>query len=727
MIRGCVEVVLWGWVHERQGQVLGGAGADGVGNPVLAEGLAKRLAARLDQEMAHEGGGSVRGVSVQVGQVVVLGDPSPDVQLPGLLPLYGDSGGGGGSGTSIRLLQMSPPAASLPAAAAPGSLTVRLLLHSPTSQPARVLVLAERQGDASSAEPVGEPLGNNPAPRARMLLELPVQLVGGVQEVEVEVALGAGQLAGAGEVDPKEGQGVAADEADAVSVLRVMMVGPEHQPVSAAGQREEAARPSPLVHWVAPPLLLLPPAAAAEVCSAWEAMQREAAGGPGPADEEQRASVAARAVSTALDETAAAAKGLYQCTSWGQQGRGQQQEPRGDESVGTSQHARTLPPSGFSSELLASAELQSSLWWSHMAPLLGDLAHALGGHGMWQDGDAEAANPVWQALLPYLQGRGMAETLSVVLERRRLDHHSHRHQQPSTGVGAYLAAPYAYFPTRRPLLFSLPRPFSPPSLERQYQQWRLERLAHMTPYALLVFDASATSIVLLRALVTEAPLPVGAAPLPLRLVHIVVFMLLTTVADTLGLVVLYIRAVWRPSNQRQQQQLQEQGGQEGAGVAASRRTALIDFGDMMWYQLATCVAGPAVLLLCGAQTFLGLTPVDPRAAGEVRFLYGIGLNRAVVVPSLQQMSTWEAVAAAPLLGCGEALLMMHMQPTWGAWRAGAAAAVWRLVAVGVSAAWERRSRGRFMQGQQQQAAGAAVGDRQGSGAGESHGGSKKSV
>ncbi len=91
-----------------------------------------------------------------------------------------------------------------------------------------------------------------------------------------------------------------------------------------------------------------------------------------------------------------------------------------------------------------------------------------------------------------------------------------------------------------------------------------------------------------------------------------------------------------------------------------------------------------VVLLCGALTFLGVTPLDPRAVGNIRILHSTGLVRAVVVPCLQQMSTWEAVAAAPLMGLGEALLLMHMQPTWGVWRAGAAAAVWRLVAVGVS-------------------------------------------
>ncbi len=726
VIRGCVQVVLWGWVPDGEGEVLGGEEADGAGDTVQAEQLLQQLVLQLMHGVAqHEGPRSVRGVSVQVGQqVAVLGDPSQGTQLPGVVPLHGDSGGGGGGGTSVRLLQTSPPAASLAAAAASGSLTVRLLLHSPAPQPARVLVLAERRGDASSsdssaaesAEPYVESRGCAMLPQ-RVLLELPVQLVGGVQEVEVE--LGAGELAGMGAVEANEGQGVAADEAPAAGVLRFMMVGPVHQTATVDEEQKKAAAPPPLVHWVAPPLLLLPPAAAAEVCGAWGAMQQAVVGGPGPAEEEMRAPCASRAVPLPLERGGSwGDKGLHQCTSWGQQGGGQQQDLRGDESLGTSQHAGTPPASDSSSEQLASAERRSSLWWSHMAPLLGDLAHVLGA----QQG---AADSVSQALLPYLQGRGMAKTLSVVLGRRSVDHHSHRQQQqPSTGVGAYHPAPRAYHPTRRPFLVPLPRPFSPPILERQYQQWRLERL---TPYALLAFDSCAALILLLRALVTTEPLPVGAvgvAPLPLRLVHIVVFMLLTTVADTLGLVVLYVRAVQRPSNQQQQQ---EQGRPEGAGFAASRRTAVLSPRDVVWYRLAACVAGPAVLLLCGAQTFLGVTPLDPRAVGKLRFTYGTGLNRAVVVPCLQQMSTWEAVAAAPLVGVAETLVLMHMQPTWGVWRAGAGAAVWRLVAVAVSAAWEWRSRRRFVQGQRQQAAGAAAGDLRGSGAGKGPGGSKKRV
>ncbi len=267
----------------------------------------------------------------------------------------------------------------------------------------------------------------------------------------------------------------------------------------------------------------------------------------------------------------------------------------------------------------------------------------------------------------------------------------------------------------------------------------------MAPYALLLFDAGVCLTLLLRALApppVPAPFSGGAAGAPpllllplLRSFHTAMFALLTTVADMLGLAVLYDIVVLRPRrverNQQQQQQLQQQPRQKkqheqrwqlGAGGAAGRGTtpaAVLSSRDMAGYRLAACVAGPAVVLLCGLLTVLGVTPLDPRGVGNTRAVLGSGLVRAVIVPCLQQMSTWEAAAAAPLMGCGEALVLMHMQPAWGVWRAAAAAAVWRLVAVGVSAAWERRSRGRFVQ--VQQAAAGAVGALQGSGAGKGRG------
>ncbi len=727
VIRGCVQVVLWGWVPEGEGE--GGAGAGGVGQQDLAEQLVRRLAARLDRMLAQEGAGSVRGVSVQVGhEVAVLGEPSPDVPLPGVLPLHGDRGGGGGSGTSVRLLQMSPPAVALAAAAATGTLTMSLLLHSPAPQPARVLVLAERQGDASSSSSSGEPpsgdlgLQQHLTP-ARPLLELPVQLVGGVQEVEVQ--LGAGQLAELCK---------AGEAADAAGMLRVAMVGPEHQPVSAAEQRAEAAEPRPLVHWVAPPLLLLPPAAAAEVCGAWEEMQHEAGGGLAEAEQEGQ-----------------------------RQGHGQPSGEDGQAEAGGS------PDTGVArlSIVSTNASQRSSLWWCHLAPLLGDLAYALGRHrGMGQE---EAADPVWETLLPYLQEHGMAETLSLLASRRGEEQarqqqqlqqeqlgtgrsssavslptahpgaatsdqpparttgthgsSSSSHQRPPPDVtqpSAFTAAGVAAATTRgditrtvtlpRPFLFLLPRPFSPPHLEAAYQAWRLEGLAANVAYVL-----GAGALVYLSMLLRLSTLWAthggdGGSSLPgavawAQLARATLVATLNTIANGLALVVLQVLVVIRSRGVQKQQLLAER--QQGVGrpaaaagstmgLGAGAREAVLQPNDIWVYRLAACVAGPAVLLLSSVLVVTTATPLDTQMVGNTRTVHAVCLLRAVVVPCLQQMSTWEAVAAAPLLGPAETLMLLSVQPGWGVWRGAAVAAACRLGAAGVSAAWERRSRRRFV-------------------------------
>ncbi len=749
VFRGCVQVVLSAWVLGGEGEE--GAAPAGVGNAAWTEHLLRRLAERFD-EMEQEGGGSVRGVSVQVGQeVAVLGDPSQGTQLPGVLPLHGASDGGGGSNASVRLLQMSPPSASLAGVAEPSPLTVRLLLHSPAPQMARVLVMSQGQGAASSAElPGASGLPSGLHTRAQ-LLELPVQLVGGVQEVEVK--LEEGQLAGvmmgvAAGAGPDGADGVAAAESGAVSALRVMMVGPAHAAENLDGQHV-ASVAAPLVHWVAPPLLLLPAAAAAEVCSVWEAMQQDTSGGLAAMEEE------------VCEEGSSAA------------------------------HAGTAHSSD-SGKPLASAELQSSLWWSHMAPLLGDLAYvARACPGQEQQGDEEGADPVAQTLLPYLRANGMTRTLSLLASRRGLRHSPQREreahvsqgsaatsatatgplppnplppmqpgasqpayptppsccsssgktpheQQPSAYTGAYPVGNYGHSTTGRPISFLLWRPFSPPSLELRYQQWRLQRLAHMAPYALFL-EAGVGLSVLLGQL-SPLPLPargsgggagVGAGRLPLlvRLAQTVVRGVLRSLATVLGLAVVYDMVVLRPrrvlcteEQQGQQRQQQQQGRQGPAGAVRPGTTPAVRISprDVVWYRLAACVAGPAALLLCAVLTNMGFARLDPRYIGSTRAVYGSFLIQAVIVPCLQQMSKWEAVAAAPLMGLGEALVLMHMQPTWGVWRAGAVVLMWRLVAVGVSAVWERRSRQQFVQGQQGVAG--TVGVLKESGAGEGAGG-----
>ncbi len=343
VIRGCVQAVLWGWVPE---------GALAESDAAAAQRLLQRLAGRLMAPgLAGAGAGGVRGVSVQVGQAVAVArdqckggglqhqGEEEVLRIPGVMT---------DSGSSIpvsRLLKLDPPAT----AASPGLLTVRLLLHSPAPQPARMLVLAERQG-AGGAVP----------PRAVLLREVAVALEGGVQEVEVE--LGAGELAGAGEGG---GLPVGAD------ALRVMMVGPVHMSTSAASGQQDEPCPPPLVHWVAPPLLLLPGEAVGELCGLWEQMKRE-------------------------------------------QGEEREQQERQD-LQGQATPDVSLPqgpaPTGPTAAL-AGVEQESSLWWSHMAPLMGDLAHAL---SAWHAQGQEWEDVTCQ-LLDFLYSNGLHHTAALLQE-----------------------------------------------------------------------------------------------------------------------------------------------------------------------------------------------------------------------------------------------------------------------------------------------------------------------
>ncbi len=723
VIRGCVQVVLWGWVPE--GEVLGGAAAWGAGGAALAEQLLQLLVPRLDQAVAGESGGGVRGASVQVGQDGALLRAPGDALLPGAVgqeqQQQEDTHGYRSSSSRAapsRLLQLSPPAVSLATAAASGSLTVRLLLHSPTPQPARVLVLAERQGTASSsAEPSGQPLGSGLAPRGplrtRLLRELPVQLVGGAQEMQL--VLGAGELA-----EAVGAEGVGADEVYAVGVLRVMMVGPEHQAAGVGAQREGAASAPSLVHWVAPPLLLLPSAAAAEVCDVWEAIQSEFDGGLAKADER--------------DGT-----------------RQEQEQPRGEEEQanagGFQPHADVSGVSG-PSEVLVRAERRSSLWHSHMGPLLEDLALVLRGQP-GQEGARQGADCVWQALLPYLRGRGMTQTLSLLagcgqeqVQQQQQDvscssssasslpsahpaaatsdqapaclgaTHGSGHQHPShraSPPSAYTAAGAAALAVPRPFLLLLPWPFAPAALEAAYQAWRLAGLMRGTA-CVWGFCAIVTLAMLVRTAMSwvvhvrsgsGAAGGSGTAPWA-HLAQATCIAVLNTVSYGLAPAVLQARVIIRSRAAQQQQQRDEREDGKGRpwgsalGLGANARRAVLQPSDIWAFRLAACVAGPTVLLVCYVLVLCGITPLDAKMVGDSRTVYAVSLIRALVMPCLQQLGAWEAAVAAPLMCVADAMLVLAMQPGWRLWWAAAVAVGWRLGAVVVSAGWEVRSRRRFV-------------------------------
>ncbi len=695
VIRGCVQVVLWGWVPGEVGDM---------DEAAVAESLLRRLARSLPQAGTAGGGGGMRSVSLQVGQAVAQLDDrgsgtaqhagAEGQELSGrqqqqqtglrkVLPFHGLQSDAG-SGTA-RLLQVTPPAASVGALVASGSVLVRLLLHSPAPQPARVLVLAETGGEIQEEQQAHF--------RTRLLRELTLELVGGPEEVEL--VLGAGELEGA-------------VGADGVGVLQLVLVGPEH---GASGQRQGPAVP-PLVHWVAPPLLLLPDAAAQELCGLWERMKGEEEG----------------------------------------QG-GEEGEP-----------GSSTPPAGQPAgawEALAGTERQSSLWWSHLAPLLGDLAYVLAvGAPQGQAGEATGADPVLQGLFPFLQENEMSATAALV-EASWVDCGAPQTQcakqsvpcsttpspdaaasfsqaspalpgtsgssckptakafgssakPPATSckestASATAAAAAAAPPSLLPLL---PWPFIPPSLELSYQSWRLVGLAAHAPYVLafcLLVYATMVARILLAVWTEDSGW--GAAMLSLwaRLVQMTAITTLTTLANAAGQAVLHVLV---PARSRQQHERQKQQGrlqrvqERGKGATSTMGgcapMALLGPGDILAYRLAACGAGPTAFLLCGGLLSAHVMQVDAHMVGNVLLVYASSLIRAVAIPCLQQMSAVEALAAAPLLGAGEALLLLAMQPGWGLWRAAAVAVAWRLVAVCVSAAWEQRSRWRFMQGQQQE-------------------------
>ncbi len=701
IIRGCVQVVLWGWVPE---------GLGGMEEAVVAESLLRRLARRL---ACIGAGGGARGVLLQVGQTMAQDGGSggsaeravavrqeqrgqqqqhgvDGAELEEVLRFHGVSTDG--SSGAARLLQVDPPAASVAALAASGFLTVRLLLHSPVPQPVRMLVLAEGEG-LVGVTPGGEHVGGSPPlhrTRARLLQAVPVELMGGLQEVEL--VLGPGELAGL--------RGAGSQEvSDAVGMLRVLLVGLEH---STTLQREGPAAP-PLVHCVAPPLLLLPDVAAQELCDLWERIKQEE-----EAEQEE--------------ETEQGAAGGF-------------------------------APLAGAWEAHVGAERQSSLWWSHLAPLLGDLAYVLGAGGQRERAEkATGAHPDLQALLPYLLEHGMHEMVALA-EASCVDTEEPQTQYAKEGASASTTrlsaaaassptgstSPATYSASRKPpantlhslseavatpsgggtasataaaavppsLLPVLPRPFYPPSLEAAYQAWRLAGLAGNAPYV-LAFRIAVFLMMTNRIVVsTWAPGGAWAGALPwARIGNATAITVLTSAGDVAGLALLYVLALLRsrrPSRQQERQQQlhvqqQKAGDTEGArpqaGVGA--HGTVFSPSDGLLYQLATCVVGPALWLLSAVCVAAGITPLDDVMLSDGRIVYSCSWVRAVIGPCLQQMSAWEAVAAAPLLGLAGALMVAGLRPGWGKFRAAAVAVVWQLCAVGVSAALERRSRRRYL-------------------------------
>ncbi len=358
VVRGCVQLIAWVRSLRPEPDSRADSGSTGLteGNIETRKQQDMRwsqepLTSALCQLLPGAEAGGLGHVSVQVGH---LGAAAAECGAAGQQR----------DCCPVRLLLLSPPALCVPhpkaqcgggaRASSPdaggGAAVVKLHVDSPVRQTGRVLALAEGTSAAtevpssssgkSQAPEQQQGLREQPQPPARLLCEVAVELVGGPQEVEL--ALGAGKLA-------------AAVGADGVGVLQLALVGPEHgtRELGEVGAGGEALQP--LVHWVAPPLLLLPDAAAREVCGLWEQMKQE--------EEAEQ----------------------------GQAGAG-----------------GSAPPAG-AREALAGAERQSSLWWSHLAPLLGDLAYVLGAGA-----DDPDAQHVASQLLLYLYDNCAGELVGLV-------------------------------------------------------------------------------------------------------------------------------------------------------------------------------------------------------------------------------------------------------------------------------------------------------------------------
>ncbi len=312
---------------------------------------------QLLQQLPGAASGDAGGVQVQVGQGAGAG------AAVAVMPGGEQRGGSSSSGAAATLLLLSPPAICSPEHTGGGA-TVRLMLHSPRPQPARVLVLAERGAAGGQQQHEAAEGGQRPQPGTAVLLrEAAVWLVAGTQEVELHLTgeeLAAASLAGGGDV----------------RVLQLVLVGPEHGAAGGDGQEPEAGAaagalgesggvgtaaspPPPPLHFAAPPLLLLPPAAAAEVCQLWDLVRQEAAAGVAEAHAEG-----------------------------------------GDDGSGA-----------------GGLEWEVGVWREHLAPLLGDLAFALLGPqdgGSGSQGMREAQQQVVSHLGQYCSGMGMGETAELL-------------------------------------------------------------------------------------------------------------------------------------------------------------------------------------------------------------------------------------------------------------------------------------------------------------------------
>ncbi len=723
VVRGCAQLIMWSRGlaagAEPAGRDLAAAsvhdGESGVGGqaPLDLQDLAEGL---LPQLLPGAASGDAGGVQVQVGQ----GAGAAVAVMPGGEHLQGRGGGSSSNSSSgaaaATLLLLSPPAICSPdpGAHTGGGATVRMVLHSPRPQPARVLVLAERGAAGGQQQHEAAEGGQRPQPGTAVLLrEAAVWLVAGTQEVELHLTgeeLAAASLAGGGDV----------------RVLQLVLVGPEHGAAGGDGQEPEAGAaagalgesggvgtaaspPPPPLHFAAPPLLLLPPAAAAEVCQLWDLVRQEAAAGVAEAHAEG-----------------------------------------GDDGSGA-----------------GGLEWEVGVWREHLAPLLGDLAFALlgpQGGGSGSQGMREAQQQVVSYLLQYLGsvGMGMGETAELLARGvvRHVDlcsrtgegkgagnhdmsstvacavddavHDTAHKTAGSLGYKSHSCAPAQAVPLLTPADLSRPAPCSPscstPSTPAASAFTSANRLASMAgtllhhllpppPFQPASRELSYQASPLVAQAATARNALLGTAfPYTLVLLRVAWEQGVRALGPAIALSVCnwgseaaaIAALLLLPPRLNQAAAAATAGAPGGSGGTSGNAAAAAVAAAVRMQDLAAVVVGPSSLLAGAVLVALGVLPWFPVYVGRVRLMVTCVVHRSLVLPSVQHLSVRQAWGCAPLLGLAEALQVRAMQPAWGWPAVVGTVAVWRVAAAAVAGLWERRARGRFASGVALRAAEAAA-------------------
>ncbi|KXZ46505.1 hypothetical protein GPECTOR_43g942 [Gonium pectorale] len=465
-VRGCVQLITW------RREFTGGTRQAATSSSDGGDALLAAVGAMLP---ATEG---ISGLAVQAA--VGSGFDEAGSGAGGM-----GSGGRGPAGAAevweagqqlgVQLLGVSPPVLALPPApplktaeeelVCAGESPVRILLHSPRAQTARLLLLRDGGGGIGSAGGVTAAdcsCGGGGCSAGCVLLgEFGVELLEGLQELELRpTARQVYALLAAPEPlllalvppahAPADGDGYRDGDGDGAAVVDGgdSDGGGGHSPRFKSGSgggalgsaaphgRTPPSPPSPpLVHFMAP-LLLLPAQAAAELCVLWDQISSAAAaaadgppamavmreGGPaaedrdGPAAEPAEAqphSIQATAVLGCRQPTLPASSGVQEnAQSQGAQSQLPSSPPPPHYAGWCEEYAPLLQDLAFVLEAAVAAEGEEEVWRRRRDG--GGVRHQDGAAAAAAAAAADAAMEVVAALLAYLEAVDMTATAALV-------------------------------------------------------------------------------------------------------------------------------------------------------------------------------------------------------------------------------------------------------------------------------------------------------------------------